>query len=187
MARNLTAGMITEVTAATLAPVLLCELQFDSGTSYIWTGIGDLSWNAQTWQGIGNFGTVEGLEETIRDRAAGIRLGLSGIPSAQISWALQEEYQQRTVRLYFGVLDTSNQIVSNPFIIFRGLMDVLTIEEDGKTASLKMACENRLAPFERAKPQYYTSERQKFDFPGDRGFDGAPGLQNKEFNWGQTG
>jgi hypothetical protein len=53
MSRNLTAGMITEVQAENVRPILLFEGVMESGTVYYWTGYGNLSWNAQTWVGTG--------------------------------------------------------------------------------------------------------------------------------------
>jgi len=47
MSRNLSAGMITEVTASQLKPAILVKAEFDSGDVLLWSGVGQITYNAQ--------------------------------------------------------------------------------------------------------------------------------------------
>ena len=59
MARDLDASLLAEVTAAATRVVFLYEAEFSSGTTRAWTGVGDLSWNGETWTGVGRLGGHE--------------------------------------------------------------------------------------------------------------------------------
>jgi hypothetical protein len=113
MARDLTAGMVTEVASTTVRPIVLVKLEFDSGAVRVWNGIGDLSWNAQTWTGVGDLGGVSPVEEAGDLKASGVRFQLSGIPAALISTALSEDYQDRPARMWLGMLDENLNIVAD--------------------------------------------------------------------------
>ena len=55
--RTMTADMVSEVTTAQLAPVLLTELQFDTANpTRLWSGYGTLSYNSVSWIGVGDLG-----------------------------------------------------------------------------------------------------------------------------------
>jgi hypothetical protein len=184
MARDLTAGMVTEVASTTVRPIVLVKLEFDSGAVRVWNGIGDLSWNAQTWTGVGDLGGVSPVEEAGDLKASGVRFQLSGIPAALISTALSEDYQDRPARMWLGMLDENLNIVADPYPIFRGRMDVMDIQEGGETATIGVTAENVLASLERARETRYTAEDQKLEFPGDKGLDFVPSLQEAVITWG---
>jgi len=84
---------------------LLVELEFSGSTIRLWNGVGDLSWNGNTFQGVGSFLSVGEIEEGVELRAFGIQLALSGVPSALISAAYSGFYQGRPGRVYLGVVE----------------------------------------------------------------------------------
>ena len=54
MSRDLTSGMQTAATADLVRPFFLVDLNFTSGSIYLWSGQGDLSWNSNTYLGAGD-------------------------------------------------------------------------------------------------------------------------------------
>ena len=186
MARTLTAGMVTEVTAESLRPILLCKLAFDSGDLNLWTGIGDLSFAGDTYTGAGdilNFTPVQESESLI---AHGLTGSLSGIPSAIIAIALDEDYMGRAADLWFGALTAASALVADPVKVFGGLMDVMTIEDAGETATVTISAENRLARLEKPRVRRYTPDDQAIDYVGDKGLDFVTALNDgREIVWGR--
>lgn len=186
MTRSLSSGMQAVTTADVVRPIILVEAEFDSATTRMWSGTGDLSWNSETWTGTGQLLRVDAVEESIEMRAVGTTVTLSGIPSELISLALQEDYQGRTLTIYLGAFDDDNNVITSPVTIFSGRMDVMSISEDGQTSTIEVTVENRLIDFERARERRYTSEDQKIDFPSDKGFEFVSTIQDKEIVWGRV-
>jgi hypothetical protein len=163
----------------------MVSLSFSSPV-YLWTGYGSIVYNSITYQGLGSLGTISTIEETSDLSAKGITMQLSGVPTSLISIALTEDYQGRNCSVMFGVLNNSSALVSDPIIIFSGRMDVMTINDDGQTASISMNAENRLVDFRRAREVRYTDAEQKNLYPSDKGLEFVNAIQEKEIYWGSS-
>lgn len=183
MARTLTIEMLAQIAAGSVAPILLVELDFSSGFSRVWSGLGDLSWNGYTWSGLGDLGGISPLEETTDFRANGVQLQLSGIPSAYMAIALGEQYQGRSAKIYLGMLDSNGVLVDAPVYLFKGKMDTMLIDEGGETSTISVQVESSAISLKVAKEWRYTHEDQQIDYPGDVGFEYVVGLQDKDLVW----
>lgn len=182
--RSLSSGMVTEVTATQLAPILLANLQFSTPV-YLWTGYGSIYYNSVTYLGIGTFGSVSPVEETTDLAARGIRMKLSGVPTANISLALTEDYQGRDCSILFAAMSpTAGTLVASPVTIFSGRMDVMQISDDGQMADITMTSESRLMDFKRPREIRYTDEEQQNLFSGDVGLEFVTDIQEKTIYWG---
>lgn len=104
MARNLTAGMQTEVAAPLLRPVIFLESEFASGTLRLWTGQGQIDWNGQTWTGGGQLLGISEITETADVRAVGITVSLSGMPASVLSAVLGQARQGLPLTIYVGAM-----------------------------------------------------------------------------------
>jgi hypothetical protein len=62
-------------------------------------------------------------------------------------------------------------------------MDVMSLQENGRTASIRLTLESAAYDNERAETLRYTSESQRALHPGDAGLDQVPSLQEKPFTW----
>jgi hypothetical protein len=182
----MTDAMAAQVGAAQLYPILLARVVCVSGDVLVWSGLGDLTWAGKTWLGVGTLGGVSGVAETTETAAKGVTLSLSGIPSDMIETALAETRQGLPAEVWFGCLDAEGALIGDPFLLFRGLTDVPTIEEGAETCTISITAESRLIDLERARTRRYTPEDQHLDYPGDKGFDFVVGLQNREFKFGRA-
>jgi hypothetical protein len=54
--RPMSSDMLTAIQANQLYPAIFIQAQFRTGTIHIWSGYGSLSWNSQTWVGVGSLG-----------------------------------------------------------------------------------------------------------------------------------
>ncbi len=188
MVRSLTAGMVTEVTASSLRPILLVKLEFDSGDLNLWTGIGDLVFGGDTYIGAGDLLSFSRIEETSNLKAIGMAAILSGIPSSIISIALAEDYMGRPVTIWFGSLSSTGALIADPEPIFAGLIDIVPIEDAGDTATIQIQAENRLVRLEESRVRRYTPEDQAIDYSGDKGLDFVVALNDdRAVIWGRPG
>lgn len=183
MARDLTSDFITEIEAKVLRAELLVKMDFDADPLYAWTGIGSISWDGDTYAGVGDLASFARMEESSVIRATGTVLILSGVKTSLISIALNSNYQGRKAEIYFAVLDTSNAIVADPYRIFSGRMDVMEIENNGEEATISVSVENELIDLFKARVRNYTPEDQKTLYPSDKGLDFIVGIQDAEIIW----
>ena len=119
MSRGLTADMVAAVGRTELQMILIAEIDTDGGAIRVWTGAGDLAFDGNTYTGVGQFGSVTAIEETLELAARGISLTLSGIPSSLLSSALGDMRQGREVTLWFGII--KNRVLDN--YIINGFFD----------------------------------------------------------------
>ena len=187
MARNLHSDLDTAVQQDEIHPLLLAKINTSGGDVRVWTGIGDLTFNSETYTGTGTFGGVTTVTEKTDLSANGIGFSLSGIPSELISTALGEVEQGRTCTLWLALLNTSTgALINNPYEIFAGFTDVTIIGEEGETSTITINAENRLISLERNRVRRYTDEDQRNEHDGDKGFEFVPGLQDKIVIFGKS-
>lgn len=168
------------------------DLAFETANVRLWTGYGNKTINSQTYIGSGDLLSIEGLEEASDLSARGTTLTLSGLSSTLLTYALTEEYQGRTVTIYWG-------IGSNTVEIFRGYMDQMTIQDSGQTSTISLTVESRLIILERANIRRYTAEshkqvrKRKWLDDGNSGdpavdeyFDWVQQIQDKRIIWGRN-
>lgn len=75
-------------------------------------------------------------------------------------------------------------IVSEPYIVFSGFMDVMTLKDKGDTSTVTVNCESELVTLENPKIKRYTPQDQAIDFPNDKGLEYVAALQDDEILWG---
>lgn len=184
MARDLTASMLAQVTAASLRPALFFEGEF-AGPTYVrvWSGFGSKSWDSKTWTGVGHLGTVDFPDETTDLKESGFTVGLSGIPSSLLSSVLADARFGRDGKIWFAVLDSSGAVVADPYPICAGRMDVPEISEGAETSTIRISYESRMAGLKRPRIRRYTDEDQQKEFASDVGFEYIPGLQDWNGKW----
>lgn len=186
MARALTVAVDAAVAAPAARVALFAEFAFDSGAVRLWSGIGQVTWDGKDWQGAGTLGAISLIEETTELRATGVTFTLSGVPSSLLAVALGEHYQGRACALWLAFLDAAWTVIADPIQVFAGRMDTAELTEGGARATIRIAAENRLVDLERGgEALTYTPEDQKRLFPGDRGLDYVPALQEKIIYWGK--
>jgi len=181
--RTMTAGMVSEVTTAQLSPVLLVDMDFTTPV-YLWTGYGTLTYAGKGYLGTGDLGTIAPVEETTDLSARGLMFQLSGIPTAFISLALNENYQGRSCSVQLGALSPTAGLIASPVTVFVGRMDVMAISDDGTTAQITMSAEARLVDLLRVKESRYTDEEQQTIDPTDKGLEYVNAIQEKTIYWG---
>lgn len=188
MARNLTSAFDTAIQQDEIHPIIITKVNTSGGDVRVWSGIGDLTHDSETYIGTGTFGGISSTSEKTDLSATGITLSLSGIPSALISTALGQIQQGRLCQIWMGLLTpATGALISDPYELFTGFSDVTIITEQAETATITIQVENRLVDLERPRIRRYTDEDQKSDSAnsGDKGFEFVPGLQDKVIIFGK--
>jgi len=185
MSRDLTTAVINQIDATELQPFLLFRGEFATGVVRAWSGIGNLSWDGQTWVGTGSLLQVSSIEEAGETVANGATITLSGVPLELISLALSSARQGSQGKIYLGFL-SAGSVVVDPVLVFEGKLDVPVIEENGETGTIAIAYESRLIDLQKPRESRYTDQDQQRAYPGDLGFEFVPSLQEKSLIWGRA-
>lgn len=183
MARELPTGYAALTEADTFYPVMLVELDWSTGAVRVWTGYGEISWNGNTYYGVGDLGGISPIGESNNLGANGVTLTLSGVPSDAIAEALTGDSQGRSGKVWIASLSRSGAFQADPYLIFDGLIDVTGIDDSGETATISVSLEKELID-RRSQSRRSTHEDQQIDYPGDLFFEYVAGLQNKVLAWG---
>lgn len=196
MSRIVPAALVTALGNAQIEPFFAIEMMFDTrtitfngesidvGPLRLWSGMYDktisVQGSNQTFTGSGGLLTIGGLEETGDLSAKAVTLTLSGVPSSIISLALQEPYQRRVCRIYFGV-----EGVSDVVEIFTGKMNTMRLLDSDSTATVELSVESKLVELERSSDWRYTDESHKLRYAGDSFFSYVQNIQDAQVLWGR--
>ena len=174
------------------------EFAFDSGFVRLWTGYGNISISGETYYGLGKCLSISKIDETSQMSVTGISVSVSGISgpdggdSDLITDALSEPLQGRKVTCYIGTLDSSR--VASQYIIFKGIVNTLVINDSGQTSTVMVTCESRLREFSKPRTLRYTDKEQQWLSPqgydrlmnlknADDTLEDVAALQNKKIDW----
>ncbi len=184
MSRSLDSALVTEITAASLAPATFAFLDFQGGAVRVWDGVGSKVWGGNTYVGLGYLGTISPIEETADVKANGIVLQVTGVPSSLIATVLGDNYNRREVSVWLGALNQTGALVADPDLAFSGRMNNVDFDKGAETAVLRIFAESRLVDLLRSRERRYTHEHQQIDYPGDLGLEYMARAQSTPFNWG---
>lgn len=208
MSRDLSTGVSDALEDDVIYPFTAVELQFDGGNVIrLWTGVGTLVFEGQSWVGAGELLDISSIEETADIAAKGATITLSGVPSSVLSLALSEPYQGRIGKVYLGLFKTAFLLKeSSSFIlleggdkinletqdtslteVFSGFMDRMTIDEQADSSTIGLSLENKLVTLERPRTARYSHEFQRTIDSTDKGLEYVESIQLKEFVWGPNG
>ncbi len=186
--RGLTAGAVTETEAAEYRAVVFCELMFATPVR-VWTGLGPTTAtmpgeSSQTWDGVGDLGSIDAVRESADGRQNGVNITLSGVDNDLLGSVLTENYQGRSAKMWVVFFDSSYAIVDDPVQFFGGIMDVMSTADGDPNGIITVQCESREAQLRRPSVSFLTNQEQQRLFPGDLFLGFVQELQSKEILWG---
>ena len=185
--RDISAENIEASTASQVVAAIFLEMVFDSSSVRLNSTPLSLTFDGNTFLGVGNLGKISAMEEGSTTKARGIEVSISGIDTLLLAAALQDEYQGRDATVWIGFLDPDHVFVDDPLIIFKGRMDVMKVAALGVTAELSLSIESRYADLERPRIRRYTNEDQQERWPGDKGIEFvAQVARDQEMIWGSS-
>ena len=184
--RSLTTAFKNELAAGSNRPAILYEGVFDGLTLRLWNGVGNLSWNSQTWLGNGWFHGWSGGGDADDMSSNSIDVVLSGVPEQLISQILGGSKQGADGTIYLAMLDSSGAVVANPAVIFTGYLDVPTLEYNVQDPQLTITYETRLVDLDKPLEFRYDNETQRFFYPSDLGFQYVVAASEWNGQWGAT-
>lgn len=170
MTRILTNDVKTELVAAANKPFFLVYLQFSDSIIRLSTLRYDINWDSNLWFGNGWLHGIESVVENEDLEATGAIITLAGVPAAILSLVLSQTNQGGLGKIYLGFLNSSDAVISSPYELFRGYLDVPTIQEDSDEPVISISLESILVDLQRTKEGRYNNEHQHIYYSTDTGF-----------------
>lgn len=182
MSRTVPTAILTALSQSNVQPFLALEMIFDTDAIRLWTGIGEREINGQTYFGTGTLLQMSGLEEQGSLASTVATVTLAAISSSIVALALDEPYQGRPAKIYFGCTNVADVVE-----VFSGQMNTMTIEDSGEFSKIVLSIDSKLVLLNQANERRYTHESQTARHPGDSFFSFVADLQDKQIIWGRAG
>tara|TARA_Y100000114_G_scaffold125318_1_gene121348 strand:+ start:80 stop:646 length:567 start_codon:yes stop_codon:yes gene_type:complete len=188
MARGLSSAVKTELATGNIDPVLLIELGF--GTPVYLTNASfditsSVSGSSRTYLSNGHLKGITNVSETNAPSKNSLVVSLSGVDQTYISIALNENIINDNVFIYRGYLDTSQALISDPFLLFYGTIDEYKITDSTSTAKLNLTVTSHWGNFSKTNGRTTTDNSQKRFFASDKGMEFSA-LTVKDIKWGRV-
>lgn len=184
----------TAQTAADQPSVLyamLVQLDLASGFVRVFNGAGTLQFNANTYSGLGQYGTLQQIGESVKFRPANpVVLSMSGLPDAATPLLAdaannRADFYGRSCRIDIALFDGNRKILT-PIenAVWEGRMDSITVSRADN--SLQLSCEDRMVIWDKNIQYLFTTEYQSLLYSSDTFFSQVPFLANQQITWGGT-
>lgn len=160
---------------------------------FLWNGYGnftpsgfsDADFEGETFLGNGWFHGISEIEESLSVDVNEASVYLDGLKDTLVSKFTAGQYKNRRAIVWFGFLNDEGQLASPPARIFVGRMDHFELPDDPTSSVLELILTGHLVDPQRPKTLRYTNKEQQRLYPGDRGLEYVPYVQDKEDFWGQ--
>ena len=184
--QGLDSSIVNRLGADEQALFFAVKAEFDTDNILVWSGIDDLVIGSDTYTGAGTLLSMSNTEENLELKSNGIVVGLSGMDTTVVNYALTENYQNRPITIFMGYVMGGTNEVAGTLTLFKGRMTNLVINDTPEGSRVTIDAENRLVDLDRPSNLRYTKESQNFLHDGDTGFNRVASLQDKQINWGKT-
>jgi len=184
MARGLTTAVNNELATDKLNPVTLVYLNVSTGLRFT-DHYKDLTYDSNTYSASSLFLKVSEVSESSEVEITNIALEFTGADQTIISLFLSNEYMDRDVEVYKGFLNSTQSLIADPFLLFKGRIESFSLEEDANSSTLSISIASHWSDFERIQGRKTNTNSQQLHFSGDVGFDYASQTVS-EIKWGRA-
>lgn len=188
MSRQMSSGMLTAIQAGLLRPAVFVQAQFLTGTVFIWTGYGTITWNSQNWSGIGDLLSISTIEEGATVDARGILISLSGINNSLLADCLQEFQVGAPVVVYLGLFNNASPpgLIDTPVVSWAGRMDQATVDVGADQAIISIAVESKLLLNNVGVDRRYSADDSAILGSQDLSFRFVTSFYGQSLTWGRS-
>ena len=114
---------------------------------------------------------VSDFTEEIDVTKSSLTISLSGADQTFISTVLNENVTNDEVTIFRGLLDSSNAIIADPFLLYKGNIENFAINENTKSSVVNLSVVSHWADFEKKNGRKTNNTSQQRFFSTDVGMD----------------
>lgn len=181
--RNIDSSLAAALAGGTVRPFFMATLQFKESIQKVWSGVGNLVVDGQTFSGVGSFASVGTISEGTDTQAYGTTVKLSGIDPVLLGESMNDIQPGLQALLWLGLMTEAGAVIGTPYQIFSGVVDKPSIHIAQDTVEITLNLESKMIDFARPSSRRYTSSDQRARYPHDSGFDWVEKLNDVALRW----
>jgi len=148
------------------------------------TGTKTYSFDGEDWLGIGEIAGFSDFASAADLAARPITITLSGVDAWVVEPILSRtNYKGRDVKIYRGLIDSDEDIIDDPYLIWEGRMDVGSMLY-ADTYAAQISCEPKTAQLLRPNISRYSDEDHQQRHDGDKFYEFLSQMEAKDVMWG---
>lgn len=181
--RILDADLRAGAESPTFNYVIFVALAFPSGTVRVHNSVGTITWGGNDWLGVGAFGNIDAMEESIELVDNPILLTLSSITQEIIDAVKVDDIFGRDADVYLGALNDDGELEGTPTNWISGYMETPSLSIGQENAVL-IQMQTRAARLKQRNNKRFTIEDHQKDYPGDLFFEYLHYVIDAKVEWG---
>jgi len=188
MTRSLTSAVKTELATDDIRPVHLITLGFSTPvniTDCSFSITSSVSGSSVTYNASDFILGISNHTEETDITKSSVNINLSGASTTFISTVLNENVVNDNVDIYRGFLDSSNAIISDPFLLYRGKIESFEVQESDTDSAVGLSIVSHWADFEKKNGRKTNNTSQQRFFANDVGMDFASQTV-QDIKWGRA-
>ena len=184
MARSLTSLVKSQLAGNKLNPVTLVYLNIGGGQRFT-DHYKDITYDTNTYTASSLLLGVSDVGENNEVAVDSITVAFTGADQTIISLLLNNDYMDKEAEIYKGFLDSSQALIADPFLLFKGRIESFSIEEDATNSQVSVSIASHWSDFEKEKGRKTNTNSQQLFFAGDVGFDYSS-KSVQQIKWGRS-
>lgn len=169
MSRTLSAANTAQIDADHLHEVIMVKLEFDTPV-YVHSGIGTITYDGNSYTGIGQLGAIGAARESETLGPAPIQLMLTGLESSMITEALDSGNYKDPITIYVGYRTDGGTLVDDPWIVWKGYYEYASINQ-GSENTVAIVAQHDLMRLSEKDGSRFSDEDQTERYAADLFFE----------------
>lgn len=184
--RSLTAEQKAALRDPKTRVVNLVEMGHPTGTQYLWSGTGTLTYNGNDYFGCGLFGAITGVEQASDPRITQIAFIAAGAP-ADVLDVVEEDLKGYQATISMALVTPDDRVIGAALPVDTVDLDTQSTDasEDG-TFTIAVTGQSAFWQLEKPSMLVWSSESQKAEYSDDTGMDALTTLEDLDITWTPT-
>jgi hypothetical protein len=184
MTRNLTTAVKNELETDSLQPITLVYINVGSGYRFT-DHYKNITFNSNTYLASSLFLKVSSVTESSEIDVGNITLSFTGADQTIISLFLSNQYMEKEAEVHKGFIDTNENLISDPFLIFKGRIESFNIDETIDQSNANIVVASHWSDFSKIEGRKTNTNSQQLHFSNDLGFEFASQTV-QDIKWGRA-
>jgi len=188
MTRSLTTAVKNELATNDIRPVHLITIGFATPVNFTDCSFdltSSVSGSSVTYTSSDFFMGISEFSEQTDITKASIKLTLSGADQTFLSLVLNENVTNDEVTIFRGLLNSSNALIADPLLLYKGNIENYSIQESDKQSNLTLSIVSHWADFEKKNGRKTNNASQQRFFSTDVGMDFSSEIIS-DIKWGRA-
>ena len=184
MTRTLTTAVKNELATDSLQPITLVYINV--GTGYRFTDhYKDVTYDSNTYSASSLFTSISSVKESSEIEISNMTVSFSGADQTIISLFLNNNYMEKEAEIYKGFLDNNEQVIADPFLLFKGRIESFSIDESIEQSNANIVLASHWSDFSKINGRKTNTNSQQLHFTNDLGFEFASQTV-QDIKWGRS-